>query len=292
MDQPQVRYAVSPEGTDVAYATIGSGPPLVLADTFLFAGLDLRLRVEGTEAFYEALAAAHTVLLFDWRGVGLSGAASDFTLEGYVGDLEAVIDQAGYKRFDLVSMGSGCHVAIEYSSRHPESVRKLLMWRPGLKGLSARSAPRTSDVADLASSRWEAYTELIALRMFGWTESARLYCEQVRRHWTPQTFDACMTAIEQFDVSSRLPSINCEVLVLPNNDSPEMERAGRRMAAMLSRGRLGASVNVRRDAELGANFLTFFGEFETPTLETPVEAQPRALLFAQSSSPTSKPTLR
>lgn len=68
----------------------------------------------------------------DLRGHGESDPADngDYTIPGLAGDLEAVADQLGVRRFILAGHSLGSAVAIEYASRHPERVAGLLLVDP------------------------------------------------------------------------------------------------------------------------------------------------------------------
>ena len=87
--EPQIRFLKSSDGTRIAYATFGEGPPLVFANgCWLSMSHELDDRYGGR--FYEALARRYTLVYYDRRGTGLSDrqrADSDF--EPDVRDLEA-----------------------------------------------------------------------------------------------------------------------------------------------------------------------------------------------------------
>lgn len=71
----------------------------------------------------------HTVVRFDERGHGLSDRdVTDHGLEVRVADLEAVVDDAGMERFDLLAMAQGGPVAITYAARHPQRVSRLVFY--------------------------------------------------------------------------------------------------------------------------------------------------------------------
>jgi len=68
----------------------------------------------------------------DLRGHGDSDPAEDgdYTVAGMAGDVAAVADQLGLRRFILAGHSLGSAVAIEYASRHPERVAGLLLVDP------------------------------------------------------------------------------------------------------------------------------------------------------------------
>src|SRR5205814_6137516 len=97
-----IDYARSRDGTKIAYMAFGSGPPLMLLDTFSAASLEQRRSYPSSAAaFYESLSERRTVILSDWRNCGLSGSATDFRLETFVDDLLSLADHLDLSRFDL-----------------------------------------------------------------------------------------------------------------------------------------------------------------------------------------------
>jgi pimeloyl-ACP methyl ester carboxylesterase len=68
----------------------------------------------------------------DLRGHGESDPAEDgdYSIRGLAGDVEAVVDQLGLRRFVLAGHSLGSAVAVDYASRHPERVAGLLLVDP------------------------------------------------------------------------------------------------------------------------------------------------------------------
>ena len=140
-----LRFCTSADGTRIAIASIGSGPPLVRAAHWLsHVEHDLESPVWGP--WLAELSKHHTYLRYDQRGCGLSDAdIADFSLDAWVADLEAVVAASGLRRFPLIGMSQGGAVAIAYAVRHPEQVSHLV-----LVGAYARGALRRAVTADAA----------------------------------------------------------------------------------------------------------------------------------------------
>src|SRR5687768_11768530 len=95
----QIRFCTSRDGTRIAYATCGSGPPLVWIEHWAH-----HLRFDWDSPVWKPwlhlLTRRHTLIRYDWRGCGLSdrnGVA--FSFEKFAEDLDAVIVAAGVERF-------------------------------------------------------------------------------------------------------------------------------------------------------------------------------------------------
>src|SRR5262249_11600054 len=114
----QIRFCTAPDGTRIAYATVGSGPPLVKAANWM-THLDFAGESRVWHHWSRALARHHTLVRYDQRGCGLSDWDVDaFDLHSWVDDLELVVDALGLERFPLLGLSQGAAVAIAYAVRH------------------------------------------------------------------------------------------------------------------------------------------------------------------------------
>ena len=102
----EIRFCAAPDGTRIAYAIHGSGPPLVRTATWL-THLEFDWESPVWRHWLDGLAEGHTVIRYDERGCGLSDRdVEDFSLDARVADLETVIDAAGYEQVDLPTRSS------------------------------------------------------------------------------------------------------------------------------------------------------------------------------------------
>src|SRR5947207_7028338 len=113
--EQQIRFATARDGTRLAYATHGAGPPLVRAPTWL-----THLEYDWDSPIWQPCLAAfgerYAMLRYDERGCGLSvWVVENFSLEAWVEDLETVVLAAGFERFALFGTSQGSQVATSYS---------------------------------------------------------------------------------------------------------------------------------------------------------------------------------
>jgi pimeloyl-ACP methyl ester carboxylesterase/DNA-binding CsgD family transcriptional regulator len=137
-----VRFCRSADGTRLAYAVHGAGPPLLLAACWL-SHLEFDWQSPVWRHFLLDLGRFATVIRYDERGYGLSDwDVSDYGLDARIADLEAVADAAGLERFALLGMSQGGPVAISYASRHPARLTRLVLYgtHPGLLSRDPESA--------------------------------------------------------------------------------------------------------------------------------------------------------
>ena len=131
-----------PDGARIAYATNGSGFPIVKAPNWM-----THLKHDWTSPvyghWYEFAVQLGKLVRMDLRGFGLSDwDTPSFTFDDMVGDMEVVLDHAQLERFDLVAVSHGCAFAMAYAARHPERVRKLVLVNSFAAGWRVRADPQ------------------------------------------------------------------------------------------------------------------------------------------------------
>ncbi|HUF65076.1 MAG TPA: alpha/beta hydrolase [Gemmatimonadaceae bacterium] len=124
----EVRFCTTSDGVRIAYASLGSGPPLVKAANWL-SHLEFDLRSPLWRHWLRELSRDHTLIRYDERGCGLSDwNVAENNINAWVSDLEAVVNAADVDRFALLGMSQGGPVAIEYAVRHPERLTHLILY--------------------------------------------------------------------------------------------------------------------------------------------------------------------
>lgn len=153
----QLRFCRSADGTRIAYARHGSGPPLVIATCWL-SHLQYDWQSPVWRHFLDDLGEIATVVRYDERGYGLSDwDVTDFSLQARVADLEAVIEDAGLGPVALMAMAQGGPPSIFYAIRNPERISRLLFYN------SCAATLRDPTPEDLALN--ETFLQLIKV---GW----------------------------------------------------------------------------------------------------------------------------
>src|SRR3990170_3231511 len=128
--EPRIQYAKTSDGVNIAFWTLGEGPPLVCLPAS-FTHIQLEWQIPQIRAWYERLAQARQLVRFDWRGWGLSQrdvAPLPPGLEWGQSDIEAVVEGLGLDRFALIGPQHGAPLALAYAARHPERVARLVLW--------------------------------------------------------------------------------------------------------------------------------------------------------------------
>ncbi len=241
----EIRYCRSPGGVRIAYATSGSGPPLVKAANWL-THLDLERDSVIWGHWIDALSARHRLVRYDERGCGLSDwEAGEFSLRTWVEDLELVVASAGLTRFPLIGLSQGCAVAISYAVRHPEQVSRLVLVGGYARGrlTRARTAEEREEAAlDLQIGRvaWRrddpAYRQVFAAQFlpdesretwdaFNMLQRATTSTENVVRF---------LDTFARIDVSALAARVRCPTLILhARRDQRVPAQQARELAAQI-----------------------------------------------------------
>jgi DNA-binding SARP family transcriptional activator/pimeloyl-ACP methyl ester carboxylesterase len=154
----EIRFCIAADGVRVAYATVGSGPPLVKPASWL-THLEHDWHSPVWRHWMEELSRDHRLVRYDERGNGLSDwVVEDLDFDVCVRDLEAVVDAAGLGRFPMLGVSQGCASAVSYAVRHPERVSGLVLYGGYARGWAMRGTPaevaRRTALATLIQHGW------------------------------------------------------------------------------------------------------------------------------------------
>lgn len=123
----RIRFCQTSDHVRIAHAVSGHGPPLVRTTNWL-SHLERDWESPVWAHWFEALSRGQTLVRYDARGTGLSDRRVDaLCLEGWVRDLEAVVDELELEQFALLGFCQGGATAVSYAARHPERVSKLIL---------------------------------------------------------------------------------------------------------------------------------------------------------------------
>src|SRR3981189_1833567 len=132
----------SNDGTPIAFDRTGDGPAVILV------GGAFQVRVDPKMSQLAALLAPrYSVLTYDRRGRGDSGDTAPYAVEREVGDLEALIKEAGGSAF-VSGMSSGAVLALD-AAAYGLPIMKLAVYEPPFIVDSSRAALPANYLAQL-----------------------------------------------------------------------------------------------------------------------------------------------
>ena len=244
--RPDIRFCTAADGAKIAVGSYGSGPALVRAGTWL-THVEYDATSPLSSHWCEELARRHRFVAYDGRGCGLSDReVGELSLDVFVGDLEAVVDELGLDRFPLVGTSMGAAVAVAYAAKHPERVSRLVLHGGFHRSyLSSRNPdPRIVEEADvlLKSARLGWGTGSAALRqvfvakfMGESTEAQRqAFDERQRVTSTAEVAEKYLRAMFALDVKDLAPRVSCPTMAFHSRgDQLIFFEQGRKLAALI-----------------------------------------------------------
>ncbi len=153
----EIRYTTTADNVRIAWASSGSGPPLVKTANWLN-HLEHDWESPVWRHIMSGLSADFRFIRYDQRGSGLSDwDVDELSFEAFVSDLEAVVDAAGLEKFSLLGISQGCGHSIAYAVRHPERVEKIVLhggYAAGHRYWTDKHRERRAALAQLAEQGW------------------------------------------------------------------------------------------------------------------------------------------
>jgi class 3 adenylate cyclase len=234
------RYAKSGD-VHIAYRTLGSGPVDVVVAEQWFSNVEIEREVRPLARFNDRLSAFARVIRFDKRGVGLSDpvpATALPTLEEWMDDLRAVLDDVGSEKAAIVTAMAGGFMACVFAATYPHRVHALVLIDGFARLTRADDYPwgltagQSRDIIEAFGSTWGTGMMIdlfdpedaddVALR-----ESWGRY---ERHSVSPGTAASMVGMINATDIRGILPAIQVPTLVVARVDSPVESGHGRYLA--------------------------------------------------------------
>jgi pimeloyl-ACP methyl ester carboxylesterase/DNA-binding CsgD family transcriptional regulator len=219
------------DGTKVAYARTGNGPPLVYVAGWL-THLELSWAMPPERRYLETLARGRTLVRYDKPGCGLSGDCErPPSMELELEALSAVVDAVGVARVDLLGASLGAAVAATWAAMHPRRVSRLVLYGGWVRGCDLSDPVVQQHVIGLVRTHWGLGSDVLGdIFAPDAPDSVKGAFARYQREASPPELAAAMLALSyQVDLTEMLGRIEAPTLV--------MHREGDR-ATPLTQGRL------------------------------------------------------
>jgi pimeloyl-ACP methyl ester carboxylesterase len=238
-----IQLCTARDGTRIAWASVGSGPPLVKAANWLN-HLEYDWESPIWKHVFRELTRRFHLVRYDERGNGLSDwDVDDLAFEAFVDDLDTVVAAAGLDRFSLLGVSQGCAVSIAYAVRYPQRVDRLVLYGGFAHGWihgSASTVARHEAMTTLMQQGWgrdnPAFRRLFtALYVPDGTHEQQQWFDDLQRVTTsPDNAVRLLHAIGAIDVRDLLPRVTVPTLVLHARDDAVVPFGnGRALAATI-----------------------------------------------------------
>jgi class 3 adenylate cyclase len=215
--EPRIQYTKSGDGTNIAYWSMGSGPPLVHLPISVLNHADAELQPPEYIHWRDRLAERHMVVQYSMRGTGLSEReVDDLTVEAHVSDLSAVVDRLELDHFVLLAGLYSGPTGITYAARNPDRVSHLILICAYARGADSPASPQAEALLPLLEVDWETYSETWANLVLGWSagDPARRAAALLRESVSPDMLKRSMVSFAEADAFDLLPQVTSPCLVI------------------------------------------------------------------------------
>lgn len=224
LQQQEIQFVTSKDGTRIATATMGRGPTVVRAAHWLtHVSRDPESPI--WRHWISELSSKNRLVRYDLRGCGLSDRnVSDISFEAWLEDLEAVTEEID-EPFTLVGMSQGAALSIAYALRHPEKVERLVLIGAYAQGLRARATNaqhliEAETLTNLIRLGWgsdaNAFNEVFTNLFIpgGTVEQCSWWQNLERETASPETAAHIFEVLQEIDVLDLAPKVTVPTLVL------------------------------------------------------------------------------
>ena len=249
VQRQEIRFCITSDRVRLAWASVGSGHPLVKAANWLN-HLDYEWESPIWKHWIAQLTRHHRLIRYDERGNGLSDwEVGEMSLELWVRDLETVVDSAGVDRFALMGISQGGAVAISYAVRHPERVSHLILHGAYSQGWKYRVPAEELEgrraLVTLVRLNWgknlPGFSEMFTKRFVPVNtspEHQRWWDDLQRVSTSPGNAARILEACDEINVRSLLPSVSVPTIVFQcDDDRVAPAEEGRILAAEIPSAR-------------------------------------------------------
>lgn len=231
MEPPQTRYALSGDGQQIAYQTLGSGPLDLVFIGGQLTQIDLIWDLPEMERFLRRLANFARVILFDRRGSGISDplpATARPAVECWTDDLLCVLDAVQSTRVVLFAERDACAVAFHVAALHATRIASLILGNPSARFTRAPDYPEgepatsTETLCAMLREHWGS-EQLVRVTIPSRADDAAFRRHAARFQRASATPNRAAAHYREFlgiDSRALLPAIHCPTLLLHREKLP------------------------------------------------------------------------
>jgi class 3 adenylate cyclase len=214
--EQQIRFCTTSDGVRIAYATVGQGPPLIVAPGWV-SHLEFAWENPVQRATFERFAQHFLLVNYDKRGTGLSDRnVSDFSLDPRLLDLEAVVDHLKLREFALYGFSEGGALCIAYAARHPQQVSRIVLYGSYASPTKVGREAAVDAVEALVRAQWGLGSRTLSnIFMPGApAEETEWFVRLQQVGATAEVAAAMLRADAEMNLLELLPRVRCPTLVV------------------------------------------------------------------------------
>jgi class 3 adenylate cyclase len=238
--EQRIGFCTTPDGTRLAYSTVGQGPPIVYLGPCV-SHLELEWEHPDWRAFFEKLTHSRMLVRYDRRGSGLSDRKeSDFSLAEQLEDLEAIVATLRLGRLALMGIHRGGPLAVAYAVKYPHKVAHLILYGTYARGAEVAKDEVKASFISLIRAHWGVGSQTLAsIYMPDASREELKWFSRFQREAAGAEFTAAsMAAVYDIDITELLPEVQVPTLVMHRRrDKVFPFRQGRELAATIPNAR-------------------------------------------------------
>ena len=220
MDAPQIQYAKTKDGVNIAYYAVGEGAPLVRMPISPSGLVQADWAVPQFRRLTERIAEGRMLVRHDVRGIGLSDEAGEWTLEALCLDLDAVLDALDLPTCALWGLGLAGLTAIGYAALRPERVSHLVLWNAFTRSSDLLATPRMQALLAVRETDWDTYIESVAKLGWGLDDESAKRFQALRKQETQESVERHLALLRSMDVTHLLDQVRAQTQVVHVQDDP------------------------------------------------------------------------
>jgi DNA-binding NarL/FixJ family response regulator len=225
MDAPPIQYARTENGVNIAYWTLGEGPPLLHLVPHPFSHIELEWQVPALRDWYEKLAGRFQVVRLDFRSGGLSDDATDtLGTDAYVSDLEAVVRAIAADHLVIFAHSYACATAIRFAARYPDDVVRLALSAPWLT-MPELHRNATEVARSLMQTDPDWFASTMAATRSGQQDAGGHFERVIRNAILPEVQPKLIEAHMAIDVREDATNIRCRTLIAASRFKDQLQAA-------------------------------------------------------------------
>lgn len=271
------------EGQRIAWAVVGSGPPLVLPAPWV-GNLHNDWEDDEYRRFLERLAGDHTVIRYDRPGTGLSDRKlpDQPSLDHDIRVLEGLLSEIDPGPVSLYGISCGGCISLGFAARNPEKVTAMVFNGCYVDGSGLAPAAVRESLVGVIRANWGLGARMLSdIFVPGGTQAERRNWVQFQRaSAAPDVAADLYQLIYDYDATRAVEHATAPALVLHRRDDTAVSfRLGRELAASLPDARLVPLEGMRHlpwqgDTEpIFTHALSFLAEHEAAATDATVSDQ-------------------
>jgi len=239
--EPQIQYAKTSDGVNIAYYAIGQGPTLLIL-LMPSSHLEAEWQIDLNRKRITAAAQRFTVVRLDPRGFGLSDRdPDDFAVDSLVLDIEAVVDRIGLDDLRIYSTENARVPALAYTARHPEKVTRLVQTPNAAASFQDMKSERLEKLVELGKVDWKLASETF-VRTINPGLPDQVVHDQAglfRASIEYTSYVRLIADMRRWDVDAEATSLSTPTLLIHQRNNPNFSMAAtRRVAGLIKDSRV------------------------------------------------------